>query len=381
MPRRKKRAAWGTLTQVDSQTWRIRYWSTGPDGYKRRSKTVRGSRLDAERARSELMLTHSDDAPCPTVGEVWERWALPAWERRVESGELAPRTVYKYKRDWNRHIAPRWADVPCDAVKPLHVQQWLDGMAYSAAWSSMVVLRPLMDYAVRYGVAPSNPFREKYLMPSKGTVERHDKGTWSLAELGEIWRTCAHGTWWEASFLLCAFGGLRVGESLGVRSERVSAFDVDGQTVCVVRVEEQMPYRGDEPTSRLKTPQSRRTVAIPGRAGARLLALSSACDGYLSGDGMGSANTQRRLAVSWEDAMGAVADGMRHPYRNLRNSYETNMRWEMKLPPWIVEPMLGHKGTDTTGMFYDRPTHEMYAQSVAEAYAAKRYDKGWDWAS
>lgn len=79
--------------------------------------------------------------------------------------------------------------------------------------------------------------------------------------------------------------------------------------------------------------------------------------------------------------MGAVADGMRHPYRNLRNSYETSMRWEMKLPPWIVEPMLGHKGTDTTGMFYDRPTHEMYAQSVAEAYAAKRYDKGWDWAS
>lgn len=42
MPRRKsKRSAWGALTQVDATTWRIRYWASGPDGYKRRSKTLR----------------------------------------------------------------------------------------------------------------------------------------------------------------------------------------------------------------------------------------------------------------------------------------------------------------------------------------------------
>jgi len=37
MPRKRKRAAWGSLTQLDSTTWRIRFWSSGPDGYKRRS--------------------------------------------------------------------------------------------------------------------------------------------------------------------------------------------------------------------------------------------------------------------------------------------------------------------------------------------------------
>ena len=53
---RKKRSAWGALTQVDAQTWRLRYWSAGPDGYRRRSKTVRGTRLDAERVRAEREL-------------------------------------------------------------------------------------------------------------------------------------------------------------------------------------------------------------------------------------------------------------------------------------------------------------------------------------
>ena len=64
MPRRKKRAAWASLAQVGPQTWRLRYWAEGPDGYKRRSKTIRNAtRKDAERVRSELMLAHGDDAP------------------------------------------------------------------------------------------------------------------------------------------------------------------------------------------------------------------------------------------------------------------------------------------------------------------------------
>lgn len=51
MPRRKKRSAWASIAQVDASTYRIRYWATAPDGYRRRSKTVRGTRLDAELSR------------------------------------------------------------------------------------------------------------------------------------------------------------------------------------------------------------------------------------------------------------------------------------------------------------------------------------------
>ena len=83
--------------------------------------------------------------------------------------------------------------------------------------------------------------------------------------------------------------------------------------------------------------------------------------------------------LAWKAACDNVDEGMRHPFRNLRNSYETNMRWSMGIPPWLLEPMIGHAGKGVTGMFYDRPSGDMFASAVAEAYAKNPFDEGWDW--
>lgn len=370
MPRKKKRAAWGSVTDLGGGCFRIRYYSNGIDGYKRRSKTIRNAtRKQAEQRRAELMLAHSDDAPCPTVGEVWERWVLPTFERRVDEGDMAPQTLRQYASAWRRHASPRWADVPCDSVRPLAVQQWLDSLGHSEAVSATKVLKMAMDVAVRYEVVTSNPFRERYLMPSKSTVSRRDSGIWTLDGLGEVWRA-VHGSWLEPAFLLAAFGGLRVGESLGVRAEDVSAGEV-----CMVEVRRQISNKGSTPTERLKTPQSRRVVPIPGRAGVRLAELAEA-GGWLTSDGMGGHQNRYRLGRTW-DAL--VPDGLRHPFQNLRNSYETNMRWAMRVQPWAIEAILGHAGKGVTGAYYDRPTPDMLAGVVLEAYAANPYDAGWNW--
>jgi integrase len=234
----------------------------------------------------------------------------------------------------------------------------------------MDVLRPLLDYAVRYGYVTSNPFRERYIMPSKSTIAGRDKGIWTLQELGEVWRS-VRGEWYEGAYLLSAFGGLRVGESLGVRSDDVMAHDVGGHTVAMINVCRQMPNRGTEPIERLKNAQSVRVVPVVGRAGARLLELAEA-GGYLSGDGLGGANTQARLVRSW------TATGMDHPFRNLRNSWQTWMRWELRVPPWAIEPIMGHRVDGVTGQHYDRPGAQLYAEVVADAYAQRPFDAKWD---
>ena len=146
----------------------------------------------------------------------------------------------------------------------------------------------------------------------------------------------------------------------------------------MVSVERQVPNRGRDAVGRLKNPQSMRVVPVPGVAGRRILELSEEAE-WLSGDGMGNPNTQNRLTREWARTCAALPDGLAHPYRNLRNSYETNMRWVMKLPPWVVEPLMGHKSQGITGQYYDRPTPEMMAGSVAEAYATCRYDADWAW--
>lgn len=385
MARRRRRDAWASIAEIRAgEVYRIRYWAEGPDGYRRRSRTVRGTRRDAERARAELMLAHGDDAPCPTVGEAWARWALPAYERRVEAGDMAAQSLAQFRSSWARHVAPRWADVPCDAVRPLAVQQWLDGMGRGPATRALEVLRPTLDYAVRYGCVQTNPFRERYVMPSRATMEAHDKAVWTLDELGGLWRDAALGAWWEAAFLLSAFAGLRVGEALAVRADDLGAVERDGLRAVTVTVARQMPNHGKVASDRLKTPQSARTVCVPGRAGARLESIAAASlsdgrDGWLSGDGLGSPNNQVRFNRAWARAL-SDAGLERHPLRNLRNSFQTNARWVLGVPPWILEPIMGHVGGGVTGQYYDRPSGDMLALAIAEAHAARPYDSGWDWA-
>lgn len=376
MPRRKKRAAWASLTQVDATTWRIRYWANGPDGYRRRSKTVRGTRKDAERARSELMLAHSEDAPCPTVGEVWRSYAVPDMERRAEDGDLSPDTLVQYRRWWAKHVEPTWGATPCDSVKPLAIQQWLYGLTRSQAQNATLVLAKAMDYAVRYGWAPTNPMRERYVMPGRSTVAERDKGTWTLAELGALWGRL-WGSWMEPAFLLSAFGSARVGESLGVLAGEVERRVVDGVPVALVPISRQVAHHGAKMAERTKTSESARWLVIVGRAASRLcdIAESMPSDWPLTHDGMGGVVAQGRYTDNWRRM------GIEHPYRNLRNSWQTWMRWELGVETRYIEVLMGHKLKGTTGQHYDRPQAEQLAAVVVKAYRAKPYDEGPDFPS
>ena len=320
------------------------------------------------------MLAHSDDAPCPTMGHAWKTWYLPDLERRVDAGDFAPQTLKQYRSTWNAHVSTRWADVSCDAVRPLAVQQWLYELPLNAAESSLKLMRQLLDYAVRYELIDHNPARERYIMPSKSTVNAHNASVWTLDELGSIWKH-AYGQWWEAAFLLAAFGGLRVGEALGVRTEDVRATSIDGGRIAVIAVERQLGKGGI--TDRLKTLHSRRPVAIPGRVGERIVQLAAERDGWLTGDGLGGPTSRNRLMYAWRGALDAL--GLeRVPFANLRNSWQTNCRWSLHMPPWIVEPMMGHVGEGVTGRHYDRPQAEMFAAAMADAYSQYPYDTDWE---
>ena len=368
MPRKKRRSAWASLTEVQPNVWRLRYWAEGSDGYRRRSKTVRGTRKQAEAMRAQLMLEHGDDAPCPTVQQAWERWALPTYQRRVDDGELAPASYDRYTKAWKNLVAPRWANVTLDAVRPLQVQQWISSLTLTQAKIAVVVLSADMDHAVRYEQVEHNPMREKYLMPPKSTVKRRDDGTWTLVELLAL-SSELRGLWFEPAFLLAAFGSCRVGESLGAMAGEVEMRRVSGVPVAVVPIVRQVPNVGG-PTERLKTAESRRTVVLAGNAALRLHELASALppDWYLTHDGIGKWQSQSRLNDSWN------ALGMAHPFGNLRPSWQTWMRYEARIAVPFIEALMGHRRPGVTGLHYDRPTPDVLAEVVADAYLSRNWD-------
>jgi len=113
---------WGSVTEIErGKRYRLRWWANGPDGYRRHSETVRGTRREAWDRLAALRLDHSTDAPVPTVGECWRRWYEPDLVRQVEMGDLSRRTLEEYRAAWRVQVSSVWADVPADQVRPLAV--------------------------------------------------------------------------------------------------------------------------------------------------------------------------------------------------------------------------------------------------------------------
>ena len=350
---------------------RIRYWGKDPESgvYRRMSEVVHGTRRDAQKRRAELVVAHGDDAPVPTIGQLWELYALPTWERLVADGRYAEGSLKRRKSGWNAHVSKRWADVPCDKVTPLEVQQWVDTLPRTAAENSLSVLKWIYSFASKGRYVDHDPMAERYVLPPKSTVKSHSSGIWTVPEMLALWDHL-RGTYLEAAAMLSMFGSCRTGESLAVTSDRVSELCHEGVTCAVVRVDRRVKQTGREMAERLKTDRSVRSVVLPGAPGERLLKLASERDGLLTDDGTGRPILMQTYERKVMEAMGDAGLPVYTP-RNMRNSWETAMRHELRLDPYVIEVLMGHAVPTTTGRYYDKPSPEQLAKQVCEAYAAR----------
>jgi integrase len=377
----RRRSTWGTNEAAGPGRRRLRYLADEHDGrgYARHSKTIDGTRRDGDEELARLRLSHSSDAPVPTVAECWGTWFLPDRQRRARAGEMSESTVMQYRSLWRCHIEPTWGDVPVSDVRPLAVQQWLSTLRSSAAMPCVHLMRGIIGYAVRYETIASNPMDMDYVMPPRSTSRRQDDGIWSLDDLGRIW-SAIWGSWYEAAFILSAFGSCRVGEALGPMASEVEsrAIEAYGLSVPVAVVPLRRQIRNDEmPSERLKNRWSRRPVVVAGRAAERLCAIASARgDDWLSGDGTGLSPRQDRLRAAWSGDLAEAGIDV-HPFKNLRPSWETYMRWTLHVEPWVIEKMMGHVGEGVTGRHYDKPAADEFSSTMASAYAETPYDVDW----
>ena len=377
MPK-KRRSTFGSVTRLDKNRWRLRWWADGPDGRKRRTEIVRGTRREAEDRMAEIRLdVGSDPGGCMTLGQVWERWAHPEALDRLADGSLSQSSVRNMEQSWKSKIAPRWADVPCSSIAPVDVQKWLLTMTNSTGRLAKVYASQVMDKAVLYGVCQSNPFSLRLRLSKEGTTE--DAGVYSLDEMRSV-LAAVRGSYIEAAVILAGFGSARVGESLGVMASEVRRSEAFGVTVAVAPVVRQVDRNGGV-SDRLKNRQSERPLVIPGPVGSRLLKLAEEAvargDRWLVDGGDGMPVSQKAVGREWKRALSEAGVPV-HPYKNLRNSWETWMHWTMGVDPLMIEPMMGHAGSSVTAKHYDRPVEEMFVDTIAKAYKSHPYANDWD---
>jgi integrase len=155
------------------------------------------------------------------------------------------------------HIIPRWGDVPMRDITHLDVQRWVTELSKKDLAPRTVChiakkFKSVLDAAVRSAIIDANP-ATGMVLPRIPDEEMRFINTDQIVALTES----MHGDY-KAFVPLCAFGGLRIGEALGLRWGRVDLFTGN------VRIEEIVTeVKGHKILGDPKTRASRRNVSIP----------------------------------------------------------------------------------------------------------------------
>lgn len=359
---RKSRNLWGSNDDAGAGRRRLRYWADLHDGkgYTRHSMTITGTKRDGDEMLARLRVEHGQDRPVPTLGQAWDMWFLPEIRARVDDGDLSQRSLSTYASLWRRHLSPAWGDTPVTDIRPLDIQSWVMGLTTDTARRSLMLMGQVLAKCVMYEVVDHNVARENYRLPRR--VERtHSKEVYTAAEMIAALEA-VRGTVAYVPAVLCGVASCRVGESLGVMRDELRAVEVDGMTLAVAEIARQV-NRDGIPSDVLKTPRSARPVVVPEPWSTDLLAQPGP---WLVGSGE-RAVSQSVVRRAWESAL--KNSGIEPiPFRNLRNSWRTYMRWELRVAEDMLESMMGHVGRNIGEVHYDRPRWEVYADVVADAW-------------
>lgn len=216
-----KKRRFGRIRQLPSGRWQARY--RGPDGRDHPAPTTFPSRRLAERF---LSLVEADiaqgrwiapEASKITVGEWAEQWFA------ASTATLKPKTQHTYRSLLTRLIFPRFGNVAISAVLPVAVAQWVADLAAvvgpSQVRQAYRLLSQIMRSAVDNGLISVTPCRGVKLPrlpepdPKILTAEQIDRLVSYLAPPDDL------------LVLVLAYGGLRIGEALGLRRRHIDLTD------------------------------------------------------------------------------------------------------------------------------------------------------------
>ena len=371
MARASRRREFGCITEKErGRRYEVRWYESTDPGYRRRSKTIRGTRAEAGRFLAAKQLESSNDRrSTPTVQEICDLYYLPTITRQVEEGKKKAGTIGVYKRVLLGHILPKWGRVQVDCINPGKFQEWLLTLTGNDAKLVLVVMRTLFDIAVRYEYIDVNKLRRRYEMPVRKVYEK-TKRVYSLAEADAMLERL-HGDPIEPPYILSCFGSARVGEACAVKCREVGSIEAGGMVLTTVPIVRRMPQQGTRPfpDGDLKNPQSKRMLIIPDPYGERLRAIASerAAFGYewlcCSPDGIPLC--QSKLNHRFKIAAGAD----RIPFSNLRSSWRTFAEVEWGLDQKLLELLMGHIIPGVTGKHYFKPTLEDLVAMFVKSYS------------
>lgn len=341
--------------------WRAGY--RGPDG--REHSRAFGRKVDAERwLRDELQKQDRGLWVDPSAGAVQFEEYAEEWFRGLV---LKPKTTTGYRSLLDSRILPTLGTVELRRINPDFLRAWVaamaaDGLSASRMGQAKRVVSAVLAQAVNDGLIGRNP-AETVKVPKTRERDQRYLAAEQVTELADAVERRMRGG--AQLVKLLAYGGLRWGEAVALRSNNV---DVLRRRVHVR--ESATLVNGKLVWGTPKSHRSR-TIVIPAflieemapvLSGSRLVFTSS------TGQPLRSPNFLRRV---WKPAVADVGLGdlVPHDLRHTAASLAISAGASVK----AVQRMLGHSSAQIT---LDRYTHlfeddlESLAESMDARYAA-----------
>lgn len=381
------RRDFGTIIEIErGAKYGLRWTQNDERGRRKRYETFHGNKTGAKARLREIeaeVRSRGRDRSVPTFGEAYERWYLPALAQRVENGSIKQRTVDQYVKMHSYHIRDRWDAVPVTEMKVKDIEDWRLSITRASGRLCMSVMKGVLDECVKREVISVNPARAKMLLSSKGG--KLDKGIWTLEELDEMaWR--GREEIFFHSVLLMAFASCRPGESLGPKVDEVRPVECGGMLFAEVDIVRQVVDEGYMTSdSDLKNEFSPRKVYVPDPWCRPVLnAAQNPSEGQilLSDAGYGTHFKQYQISKALKTAFSSGRMGAleRHPWKNIRPSWQTWINWRNHIDPERREKLMGHSGTGVTAVYYDRPLDAQLMEEVARSFREYPYESPYPWA-
>lgn len=352
--------------------WEIRWFDSAG---KRKSKTIRGTKKDARAALSAIQASQADGlAESVTLSGFWESEYMPEIQ-----ATLAPSTVAGYQKEWKNNIAPCFGDRLISGIKGREIQDWIDSMSYGSARHAKAVLSAIIGRAHALDYVSDNVMARRYRLPKREVQQRAVNDT--VADYGTLERLAmkAQGEEWEAGFLSAAFSGCRRSEAFGLTANDVIPIETPQGVYAALKIERGVQViDGEVRITGVKTRDSNRWAVMAPPFSSRIIELAEQAQALVD-----SVEAETGIAHSFmpwlnsrtpdtpnpERLVGAYRRwfglaGERYiPFKNLRNSYTTNMHTAgMELED--VAKLLGHTTDSITYRHYDRPDVEDLVRRV-----------------
>lgn len=182
-------------------------------------------------------------------GEVAQKWA------KIVKPNAAETTYVNYKKVMNKHVLPRFGNVPIDSITGLDIEVFISKLKCKSKTKHNILtpLRRVMKFAKTHHMIQANPFDDV------AEIKRTKGGKPKALNLDEVRRfmNCLND-FWKPLFLFLFLTGVRIAEAAGLKWKHVDL--VNG----IVRIRKTIVFvNGKAIYKEPKTESSIRDVKLP----------------------------------------------------------------------------------------------------------------------